>query len=434
MANPLGTFDKDLVAVAWFDVTQQPAGWFSSGCVTTESGAPAGVDATVALTETGDSLAASGSVNLAATTTLTESSDTASGQGVVAVSASAALTQGADTVSSTAAVAVSASTALNESGDTLTASSAVAVTGSTTLNEGADTSTATGAVVISVTGVLAEGADSVTSTGPIQVSGAVALGESADTISATGNVVSGVTATAALLEAADSLSSAAAVGLAASCALSESSDTLTASATVVSGVVGVDANIALVESDDTLASAATVTSIPVGASEYPFFSKWFFSAGFFSDGFWGVATQPYVDLTHAERLYVRTLLDRAYVESSVAQIVIHAEKFNISVIEAIEQLRVKLKLKHDRVLTIFDEVTYISKRAEVRNEKQGDAAYVMLKNESFAVRTLRNEDVALFSKEQSLSAKTVFCEELVVSNRKTTTQVFTHGESMNLRH
>lgn len=154
---------------------------------------------------------------------------------------------------------------------------------------------------------------------------------------------------------------------------------------------------------------------PVITGDYPFFSPGFFSAGFFSEGFWGVASQPYVDLTHAERVYVRTLLYNAYVESSVAQIVVHAEQFDISVLEAIEQLRVKLKLKHDRVLTIFDEVTYISKRAEVRNEKQGDSEYVMLKNESFAVRTLRNEEVALFSKEQSLSAKTVFCEELTIN-------------------
>ena len=176
------------------------------------------------------------------------------------------------------------------------------------------------------------------------------------------------------------------------------------------------------------------TSTPVTTSDYPFFSAGFFSAGFFSEGFWGVASQPYVDLTHAERVYVRTLLHKAYVESSVAQIVVRAEQFNISVIEAIEQLRVKLKPKHDRVLTIFDEVTYLSKLAEVRNEKQGDAAYVLLENESFAVRTLRSEEVALFSKEQSLSAKTVFCEELVVSNRQATTQVFTHDESMNLHH
>ena len=243
---------------------------------------------------------------------------------------------------------------------------------------------ATGAVIAAAVGVLTEGADSVVSASNVQISGAVALTETADTISATGTVVSGVTATAALLEA---------------------EDTLTASAIVASGVVGVDADITLIESDDTLVSAATVTSIPVGASEYPF-----------------------------ERVYVRTLLHKAYVESSVAQIVVHAEQFDISVLEAIEQLRVKLKLKHDRVLTIFDEVTYISKRAEVRNEKQGDSAYVMLKNESFAVRTLRNEEVALFSKEQSLSAKTVFCEESVVSNRQPATQVFTHNESMNLHH
>ena len=137
---------------------------------------------------------------------------------------------------------------------------------------------------------------------------------------------------------------------------------------------------------------------------------------------WGALTQPYVDLTHAERVYVRTLLHKAYVESSVAQIVVHAEQFNISVLEAIEQLRVKLKLKHDRVLTIFDEVVYLSKLAEVRNEKQGDSAYVMLKNESFAVRTLRNEEVALFSKEQSLSAKTVFCEELTINKGESSWQ------------
>ena len=185
---------------------------------------------------------------------------------------------------------------------------------------------------------------------------------------------------------------------------------------------------------DTYYSERTITPKTPGFSDYPFFSKGFWSAGFFSAGFWGVASQPYVDLTHAERVYVRTLLHKAYVEASVAQIVIHAEKFNVSVLEAIEQLRVKLKLKHDRVLTIFDEVTHLSKLAEVRNEKQDNAAYVLLENEPFSVRTLSNEEMALFSKEQSLSAKTVFCEESVVSNRQTTTQVFTHDESMNLHH
>ena len=174
----------------------------------------------------------------------------------------------------------------------------------------------------------------------------------------------------------------------------------------------------------TLSTTGAITSASTqpATSDYPFFSAGFFSAGFFSAGFWGVASQPYVDLTHAERVYVRTLLHKAYVESSVAQIVVRAERFDISVLEAIEQLRVKLKLKHDRVLTIFDEVTYISKRAEVRNEKQGDSAYVMLKNESFAVRTLRNEEVALFSKEQSLSAKTVFCEELTINKGESSWQ------------
>ena len=177
---------------------------------------------------------------------------------------------------------------------------------------------------------------------------------------------------------------------------------------------------------------ATTPVVPGGDTQ--FWASGFWSAGFFSAGFWGVASQPYVDLTHAERVYVRTLLYKAYVESSVAQIVVHAEQFDISVLEAIEQLRVTLKLKQDRVLTIFDEVVYLSKLAEVRNEKQCDAAYVLLENEPFSVRTPGAEKVTLFSKEQSLSAKTVFCEESVVSNRQTTTQVFTHDESMNLHH
>ena len=135
----------------------------------------------------------------------------------------------------------------------------------------------------------------------------------------------------------------------------------------------------------------------------PFFSKNFWSAGFFSEGFWGVASQPYVDLTHAERVYVRTLLYKAYVEASVAQIVIHAEKFNVSVLEAIEQMHVVLKLKQDRVLTIFDKVTHLSKLAEEHDERQ-------------------NEEMALFSKEQSLSAKTVFCEELTINKGESSWQ------------
>ena len=149
---------------------------------------------------------------------------------------------------------------------------------------------------------------------------------------------------------------------------------------------------------------------PVIPGTGQFWADGFWSAGFWAYGFWGVVTQSYVDLTHAERVYVRTLLHKAYVESSVAQIVVRAEQFNVSVLEAIEQLRITLKMKQDRVLTIFDEITHLSKLAEELEERQDNAAYVLLKNESFAVSTLRNEEVALFSKEQSLSAKTVFCE------------------------
>ena len=101
---------------------------------------------------------------------------------------------------------------------------------------------------------------------------------------------------------------------------------------------------------------------------------------------WGALTQPYVDLTHAERVYVRTLLHKAYVEASVAQIVIHAEKFNVSVLEAIEQMHVVLKLKQDRVLTIFDKVTHLSKLAEEHDERQDVV-------ESLVVQMSRNEEV-----------------------------------------
>ena len=165
---------------------------------------------------------------------------------------------------------------------------------------------------------------------------------------------------------------------------------------------------------------ATTPVVPGGDTQ--FWASGFWSAGFFSAGFWGVASQPYVDLTHAERVYVRTLLHKAYVEASVAQIVIHAEKFNVSVLEAIEQMHVVLKLKQDRVLTIFDKVTHLSKLAEEHDEKQDNAAYVLLENEPFSVRTLRNEEIALFSKEQSLSAKTVFCEELTINKGESSWQ------------
>ena len=60
------------------------------------------------------------------------------------------------------------------------------------------------------------------------------------------------------------------------------------------------------------------TGIPVGTSEYPFFSKGFWSAGFWSDGFWGdagsaVVHPPYVETEYvvscAARLAARTSVD-----------------------------------------------------------------------------------------------------------------------------
>ena len=96
-----------------------------------------------------------------------------------------------------------------------------------------------------------------------------------------------LSSTADLLETEDSLTGAASVSVGASGALSEFDDILNASGIVASGAGAVEANITLVESGDTLHSAATSASIPVGTSDYPFFSKGFWSAGFFSDKFWG---------------------------------------------------------------------------------------------------------------------------------------------------
>lgn len=67
-------------------------------------------------------------------------------------------------------------------------------------------------------------------------------------------------------------------------------------------------------------------------------SAWGKSWGMAWGNAWGLLDKPYLDLSHSERLYVRTQLASFFAEQDVAQITAHAESNNVSVRVASEAL------------------------------------------------------------------------------------------------
>lgn len=70
-------------------------------------------------------------------------------------------------------------------------------------------------------------------------------------------------------------------------------------------------------------------------------SAWGKSWGFAWGNAWGLLERPYVDLSNAERVYVRELLSAIYVRDDVEQIVSVAATQQISVVDAEQVLCVR---------------------------------------------------------------------------------------------
>ena len=70
------------------------------------------------------------------------------------------------------------------------------------------------------------------------------------------------------------------------------------------------------------------TGIPVGTSEYPFFSAGFWSAGFFSDGFWGASVQPGV--------VAKPYVEQEFITTREAWLAVHTRRDEIPLYTAQE--------------------------------------------------------------------------------------------------
>lgn len=116
--------------------------------------------ATLAVTEAGDGVSASGVVAVAGTAAIAEDGDTAASTGAVAVTGSASITEAGDTPAASGAVAITGAANITEDGDSVSATSSGAVTGSASINEDGDTVVATGSLgELPVTSRLGSGRD-----------------------------------------------------------------------------------------------------------------------------------------------------------------------------------------------------------------------------------------------------------------------------------
>jgi hypothetical protein len=154
-------------------------------------------------------VADAGGGGVTGTGSLSQSAQTLAASGSVAIGATASLSQSAQTLASTGAVAISGSASLSQSAQTLSATGTVAaagsITGTAALNQAAQTLSATGLVAIGGTASLAQSAQTLSASGAIQITGTGNLVELAETLSASGVVLTGITGSANLTQAAQTL-------------------------------------------------------------------------------------------------------------------------------------------------------------------------------------------------------------------------------------
>lgn len=110
---------------------------------------PAGpIDASLSVTETNDTLAASATVEIIANVAATETNDVASASGTVDIVASAAITEANDTLSSSATLAIAGSAGATEGDDVPSVSGTVDLVGSFTATEENDSFSASSNLIV----------------------------------------------------------------------------------------------------------------------------------------------------------------------------------------------------------------------------------------------------------------------------------------------
>lgn len=107
---------------------------------------------------------------------------------------------------------------------------------------------------------------------------------------------------------------------------------------------------------------------PVIPGTGQFWADGFWSAGFWADGFWGVLDKPYNGLLCHQQAFVRTLLGRTYVTTTVEYIVAHAQRFNLSVRDSVEAIKLLTTLSDLYVMPEVKRDVLEEKSHSVRKE------------------------------------------------------------------
>ena len=239
---------------------------------------PVAIGATLAQTESADTVTSAANVQLSASLAVTESNDSLSSAATVAIFASLSVTESSDTVTASATIidGVNASLSVTESDDTLSASSSVPLSASLSYTESADSASGSASVTINATATLTEAGDSISGVSVVEITATASLTESADSLSASATLVDGINASLNVSEASDMLAAVANAAIAAALSESEAGDELSAQAdtalsaalnavesgdTVVSSVgISVTCSASLSEDGDTLTATASIIS------------------------------------------------------------------------------------------------------------------------------------------------------------------------------
>lgn len=157
------------------------------------------------------------------------------------------------------------------------------------------------------------------------------------------------------------------------------------------------------------ATGTLTASTPAATGQ--FWADGFWSAGFWSDGFWGVLDKPYNGLLCHQQAFVRTLLGRTYVTTTVEYIVAHAQRFNLSVRDSVEAIKLLTTLSD---LYVMPEV-----KRDVLEEKSHSARKEGVDSHIFAL-TRTNDLNIICSHDYRVLVTRCKQHQFFVNTRKTT--------------
>jgi hypothetical protein len=231
----------------------------------------------LASTEENDTMAANANVFTGRTTTLasTEENDTLSSASKVAINSSFAVTENNDTLSAVALAKITSSLSSTESDDTLSAALKVRATTSLASTEENDALSSSSKLKITVNSAITESNDTLSSSADAIITTSLAITEIDDTMAANATVAyAAIDATLASTEANDTLSSSSKVKINNIFAVTESNDTLAADSKIAISssfsvteendtmlgylIPGANMSGAMVEQNDTLSSLSKI--------------------------------------------------------------------------------------------------------------------------------------------------------------------------------